>query len=937
MLNLPISKSPLPSVPNISSNFGGGGASLPSFNSSLGSTGNGGSLLSSVKSVPAVPDIGSLNPSIPSISAPSVPSLPSLDDTSKLTESLPKFDSKLEIPEIETGKLGLLSAKGDLSAFKDKTISSLDGMVPEFSPNQKISQLKGAADSKLSLLNDLKSAAGGALGAAAGAALAGGNLKSIAGAAVGAGVGGIAGNLAQKAGIGGSVAGAIGSAAGALASGGNAKQAIGGAVGNIAGGAVGNLVGATGIGKNISGALGSAAGVAIAGGNLKQAAGSAVGGLAANSLSSKIGAGAVSSAAGAIVGSKLSGGSNSSALIGGLSSGAGALVAQKFSTPTTGASPISQATSMPNIPSNIDITTISKGSASQQSAMQANEARPSTPPVSSPPSSGTATIDKDTGKVVLSNVQPANVTTVTETVIKGGSRTRYADAKDPVTGESVPVPDKVEPPTKTVTTTVINKSTGEVVSNSSETQQITTAQSNAESSNANLPPPAQVVEVQTGPVKVPRPVSELYTIKTDYKGNETLELKLDTNPIIPDGLELISMVGTKDMLTLTYVDGSTTKLYTPNASKEKFGIGKEEDAIAVDTLPNGTTSKWIAFAPDDLSLPEIGDKPYFVKNPDGSVTYTFADGNKATELPANGKSLFTINGISADVDMPSLIQPTSVEMPQSEIDKQKEADKEAYINANYNNDRFTYKKDENGNYVRQKNKLIKSDDGGLLYRDTETNEVVKSDDRKPGRKYKWATEPDGVEIVTQKMIDDQFDKKWNDVTLPYLKSAYAKKISDKYSKINSGDQTKVAEAVDKIHIIEVTRTGYRLQGDSYKVMMVRVYKKVEEVSSAPPAPAVNPALAATPASTPTPQTTPYPGGLSKENFDKLRKYSRLTKKQMHLSTGGMYSSSTSDPTRAKYEAAAKSLDKYTWIYPFEEGWSQDKIDAWTKGSDPYIW
>lgn len=88
---------------------------------------------------------------------------------------------------------------------------------------------------------------------------------------------------------------------------------------------------------------------------------------------------------------------------------------------------------------------------------------------------------------------------------------------------------------------------------------------------------------------------------------------------------------------------------------------------------------------------------------------------------------------------------------------------------------------------------------------------------------------------------------------------------------------------------------------------------------------------------PTPQPTTYPGGLSKENFNKLRKYSRLEKKQIHLNVGGMYSSSSSNPTRAKYIAAANSLDKYTWIYPFEEGWSQDKIDAWTQGSDPYIW
>ena len=934
MLNLPISKSPLPSVSNASSNLGGG-TSLPSFNSSFGSTANGGSLLSSVKSVPAVPDSSALTPSIPAFSAPPVPSLPSLDDSSKLTQNLPKFDSKLEIPEVKTGKLGLLSAKGDLSEFKDKTASSLDSMVPEFSPSQKISQLKNAADSKLSLLKDLKSAAGGALGgvlgAAAGAALAGGNLKSIAGAAVGAGVGGIAGNLAQKAGIGGSVAGAIGSAAGALASGGNVKQAIGGAVGNIAGGAVGNLVGATGIGKNISGALGSAAGVAIAGGNLKQAAGSAVGGLAGSALSSTLGAGAVSAGAGAIVGSKLAGGSNASALVGGLSSGAGALIAQKFSSTPTGASPISQATSTPNIPSNIDITTVSKSSPSMESLPQPSESRPSTPPVASPPSSGTVTINKDTGKVILSATEPSNVTTVTETVVKGGSRTRYADAKDPTTGQSVPVPDKVEPPTKTVTTTVINKSTGEVVSTSSSTQQLTTSQLKTETSSRNVPLPAQVVETKPAPIKLPRPINDLYTVETDSAGNESLLLKTTTRSIIPDGLELVSMVGTKDMLTLTYVDGSTTQIYTPSVSIQKFGVGLKDDSVAIDTLPNGNTSKWIGFvSSEDLTLPLEGDKQYFVKNPDGSITYTFSDGNKATELPSGGKSLFTINGISADIDMPSPVQPTSVEMPQDKIDKQKEAAKEAYIKDKYS----SYKKDENGNYSINKKKLIRDENNKVMYRDMETGEVVKAENRKTGKKYRWADEPDGTETVTAKQIDDDFNKKWND-GLPKLKSDYAKEISKEYANENAKDQKKSAESIDKMHIIEVFRTGYRLQGDSYKVMKVRVYKKLEEISNSAPAPAVNPAAVATPA--PTPQTTPYPGGLSKENFDKLKKYSRLAKKQMHLSIGGMYSSDPSNPTRARYEAAAKSLDKYTWIYPFEEGWSQDKIDAWTRGSDPYIW
>ena len=117
-----------------------------------------------------------------------------------------------------------------------------------------------------------------------------------------------------------------------------------------------------------------------------------------------------------------------------------------------------------------------------------------------------------------------------------------------------------------------------------------------------------------------------------------------------------------------------------------------------------------------------------------------------------------------------------------------------------------------------------------MSRDIETNELVKAADKKPGRKYRWAMEPDGVEIVTKKKIDEDFDKKWNDTMLPKLKSEYARDIAKIYADKNAENKVTRAEAFDKIHFIQVERTGYRLQGDSYKVMKVEVFKKVEEVT-----------------------------------------------------------------------------------------------------------
>ena len=93
--------------------------------------------------------------------------------------------------------------------------------------------------------------------------------------------------------------------------------------------------------------------------------------------------------------------------------------------------------------------------------------------------------------------------------------------------------------------------------------------------------------------------------------------------------------------------------------------------------------------------------------------------------------------------------------------------------------------------------------------------------------------------------------------------------------------------------------------------------------------------------TPSPAQTPNPGeqfGLSLENYNKLNKYTRQTKQRNLQSKGSSYNPNTaSDPKRLPYVNSANSLDKYNWIYPFEEKWDQGKIDAWSKLDDPVIW
>ena len=98
--------------------------------------------------------------------------------------------------------------------------------------------------------------------------------------------------------------------------------------------------------------------------------------------------------------------------------------------------------------------------------------------------------------------------------------------------------------------------------------------------------------------------------------------------------------------------------------------------------------------------------------------------------------------------------------------------------------------------------------------------------------------------------------------------------------------------------------------------------------------------------TPSPAQTPNPGeqfGLSLENYNKLRKYTRQAKQRNLQSKGSLYSpNNASDPSRLPYVNSAKSLDNYKWIYPFEDSalvknWTQDKIDAWAKLDDPVIW
>lgn len=802
-------KAAIPNIPNISSLSSLGssaGASVPTVGGLVGK----------------IPSADSLKSTIPNIPSPSLPTDLSLGGKTDLATNLPKFDSKIDLPEIETGKLGLLSSPVDLGTFKDKTMSSIDSLVPTFSPSQKIGALQEAADKKSALMESLKTAAGGALGAAAGAALSGGNLKNIAGSALGAAAGGVAGGLASKAGLGSTVAGALGSAAGALASGKNIKQAVGGAVGNVVGGAVGNLASKAGINANIGGALGSIAGVAAAGGNIKKAAMSAAGGLAAGAITSKFGGGVASSAAGAVIGSKLSGGSTKSALIGGLTAGAGAFAAQKIfsapSNPVAGATSVAK--SQANIPSSINL--VSAASSNSVSQPVAGPAPIESPP---PPPSSTATIDKDTGKVTISNTEPSNLTTITETVIGGGSKTTYADRKDPETGKYVPVPDKIDPPTKTVTTTVINKQTGDVVSSKTETKAITKEQANSEIAKSKVTATREVVRGKPAPIILPRPINPIYEVKLDIDGNETLQTKLDAETIIPNGLELVSIVGTKDTLTLKYVDGSTTVGYTIKAAKEKFGYGKDE-GTSVDTRPDGSTSIYPSDVNDDPTYPSDGQRPYFVKNSDGSITYTFSDGTTATELPSGNKSLFTINGVSAEVELPTKAEPVSLEMPADELEKEKIEKKKTWLKFRY----FGYVNDEKGSYVKKDNKFAKDANGNLLYRDEENGEIVAKQNRKPGRKYRNVIEPGQTDTIPASKIDEEFEKEWNNQIKASVKKDYADIIAEKYRRLGGDDQIKTAESIDKNHIIEVKRSGYSLDGDSYKVMSVRLYKKIEEVS-----------------------------------------------------------------------------------------------------------
>jgi hypothetical protein len=784
MPEIPSFKSPtVPTLPNLSLS-GASGATLPST-TALSSIGT------SVPSIPSVggigqsltsniPDAGALKSAVPTFSAPSLPTDLASSTQTQLAAKIPKFDSKIDLPEVETGKLGLLSSPTDLGAFKEKTMSSLSSMVPPFTPGVKISALNDLADKKSALMSSLKSAAGGALGAAAG--------------------------------------GALGAAAGVALSGGNLKNIAKSALGGAVGGAVGNLASQAGLKGNIAGALGSAAGTLATGGNLKNAAMSAGGGLVASTLTSKLGGGVIASSVGAFAGAKISGASTKSSIVGGLTAGAGAFAAQKIfsisSAPTAGATTVAEKTA--NIPSNVELVT-------------ATNSKPESMPQSIPPPSPIATIDEDTGKVVLSNTDPANLTTVKETVIGGGSKTTYADKYNPDTGKYEPVPSKIEPSTKKVTTTVVNKSTGEVISSGTESTEITAKQAKKETNSKNLSPPREAVKTKSAPIILPRPISPVYILNTDIYGNESLTLSNKNESIIPIDSVLVSMTGTKDILTLKYADGSKTEVYNAASSIQKFGHGSDEsDTITVDTLADGKTSMYSTNEMSkDYSLPSDESSPYFMKNPDGSITYTFSDGTIATEMPSGAKSLFTINGVSAEIDIPTQVQPSTLEIPSDQLEKSKEFRKKIWTEKNYGRN----KKDNDGNYIKEK-MVIKTDENGNPLFSSINNGVkslVKESKKENGAANYPAFEflPDGT--VSQYEVNSQFEKEWNDTIVKEVKNQYSKKLADKYEALNRGEQVKTAESIDKMHIIEVTRSGFRAKRESYKVMKVRVYKKTEEV------------------------------------------------------------------------------------------------------------
>jgi len=824
-LNPPVN---IPSVGNLSKmpSVGGLGGGIPS----MGGLSTG------------LPDGIPLKNAVPNFSAPSMPSDIFSGTKTKVQESLPKFDSKLDIPEIQTGKLGLLSSPVDLGEFKEKSMSRLDSIVPEFSPDTKISALNAISEKKSALLDAAKSAAGGALagvaGGIAGALASGQSLKNAAGSiaksAIGGAIGSAVGNIASKTGVGGQIAGAIGGAAGTLAAGGNLKQAAGSLVGGIAGNLAGNAAGKLGIPSNVAGALGSAAGTLAAGGKLKQAVGGAAGNLVASTVAGKLGGGVVGAAVGTVAGAKISGASTKSSLVGGLTAGAGAFALSKImaAPAVVKATPSSGAISVPSqeniqIPKDVNIVT----SANSEPSVPVSK--------SVPPASPTATIDSETGKVTLSNTSAANTTTIKETVIGGGSKTTYADRYNPATNKYEPVPDKIEPPTKTETVTVVNNKTGEVLSSTQTTEEITKQEAQKQATQAKVNTPKPVEYTSPPPIKVKRPINPLFTLQTDSAGNEYLLISPESISIIPVGLEIVSMSGTKDILTIVYADGSKKEAYTAKYSIEKYGFGNSSgDSVAVDTLPNGKTSTYLHLAmSEDYSLPENGDSPYFKKNSDGSISYTFSDGSTATELPSGTKSLFTIKDISAEVEMPTKVSPSSLEMPADQLEKSKLARKKIYLENKYNVG-SSYDKQSDGGYNLYTKKERTDSSGNILYVEKKDyffqfRRPVKTyteREKLPNVSYLPAYERVLEKTISKEEVDADFEKQWNEKFKNEATQSFAKKLAEKYEKLNRDDQVKTAESADKGHVIEVVRTGYSAKGDSYKVKSVRLYKKTEEVT-----------------------------------------------------------------------------------------------------------
>lgn len=106
------------------------------------------------------------------------------------------------------------------------------------------------------------------------------------------------------------------------------------------------------------------------------------------------------------------------------------------------------------------------------------------------------------------------------------------------------------------------------------------------------------------------------------------------------------------------------------------------------------------------------------------------------------------------------------------------------------------------------------------------------------------------------------------------------------------------------------------------------------------------------ATAPSPVTTPsnIPYGLTAYRYEGIKQMTRIGKIADLRRAGNRYSSNANyatstqrfDVYRQKFEKAAASLEKYSWVYPWEEGWtesnrwSDSKIDFWISFSSDNI-